>query len=337
MSSFALQVPLDIDPGSGFTLNGAVTELGYASGPGETRRARATQFFLENTSLTGTFQIVVPTVTLTATFGFLGVTASGSGTLPLVTDNDILFNAVISLALKNPTSASVNPNRITLTQLADALTKGLFLYDAAAAGVDLNGKPTTGFISGRLGGGFGISVQFTPAGALSGLSGVINAFLEISASSPDWLLAPPTTSDPLGFGAAGRALSGAAYDARHGRAVERRLDGRRQVRDLAGQHRGRRLRPRVRHGWLHDARAAPVRAPERDERSARAVAVRRRQRGVDHRRDRRQRQRRADRVDRRQRPRKSPRNQLHRAGRLEHPRPLQGHLVHRRDRRACRR
>ena len=53
-------------------------------------------------------------------------------------------------------------------------------------------------------------MQFTPAGALSGLSGVINAFLQVSASSPDWLLSPPTTSDPLGFGAAGRALSGTA-------------------------------------------------------------------------------------------------------------------------------
>ena len=209
VSSFALQVPLDVQPASGIQLNGAITELGLRSGPGETRRALATEFYLENTGLTGTFRILVPSVTLTATLGFLAVTATGSGTLPLGSDMDELLSATVSISLKNPTSTTVNPNRVTLKQIADALTQGFFFFDPTQAG-ETGGLPTTGFVSGLLGGGFGVEVQFAPGGALSGLAGTLNAFLKISASSPDWLLSPPTFSDPLGFGAAVRALSATA-------------------------------------------------------------------------------------------------------------------------------
>ncbi|MEX2645398.1 MAG: choice-of-anchor D domain-containing protein [Gaiellaceae bacterium] len=210
VSSFALQIPLDLDAvTAGIQLNGAITELGFASGPGETRRALATEFFLENASLTGTFKLYVPSVTLTATLGFLSLSATGSGILPLSGDLDELLSATVSLALKNPTSVSVNPNRVNLTQVANALRQGFFLFDPTqAGGTDL--VPTTGIISGLLGGGFGVEVQFAPGGALSGLAGTLNAFLKVSASSPDWLLSPPTFSDPLGFGAAVRALTASA-------------------------------------------------------------------------------------------------------------------------------
>jgi Ca2+-binding RTX toxin-like protein len=202
VSSFAVQVPLDIDSGTaGIQLNGAITELGLSSGPGETRRALATEFYLENTSLSGTFQILVPSVTLTATFGFLGVSATGSGTLPIGPGTGELLSVSASLALKSPVDGS---NRVSLTQIAGALAQGFFLF-GTPGGTDET--PATGFVQGTISGGFGVKVTFSVSG-LSGLSGLLNAFLEVSASSPDWLLSPPTFDDPLGFGADLRAITG---------------------------------------------------------------------------------------------------------------------------------
>ena len=189
VGQLSIDVPLVLAGGG---LNGAVSELGLEPAASETRRARSTTFFLENVSLNGIFEVVVPHVTATANFGFLAVSAEGSGALPTSSDQDRLIDLAISLSLKNPLVASTDPltDRISLGVLASAMSDGKFLYDPAATG-GTAADPATGFVEGTVSGGIGAALQIKPEGALSGLADTLNASLSIVAQSSDWLTDPP--------------------------------------------------------------------------------------------------------------------------------------------------
>src|SRR5262249_2235722 len=76
ITTLAINVPpiLALGPNA-TTAKGAVTMLGYAPTQGETRQARASRFFLDDVSLSGTFDLVIQDVSVTANVGFLGIKA----------------------------------------------------------------------------------------------------------------------------------------------------------------------------------------------------------------------------------------------------------------------
>lgn len=172
--------------------NGAISDLGYESGEGATERAVATEFFLENVVLTGTAMLNVPTASITANVGFLGIEATGFGSI----------DASASLALKNPLVASGNPleNRIDFEVLANALADGLYLYDSTKTGGTVE-DPGTGTLDASLGGNVNFHFDIHPTGAISGIGGA-SASADLALSVPDWLTTPPAAGD-LDFSFAG--------------------------------------------------------------------------------------------------------------------------------------
>ena len=100
VTSLAIFVPDDL----GGLPNGAITELGFASGQSATQRAHATEFFFQDVRLTGSFQFVVQQVTATASLGFLSITGTGSGTLKAdgTPGGSDLLALTGSIQLKNP-------------------------------------------------------------------------------------------------------------------------------------------------------------------------------------------------------------------------------------------
>ncbi|TMC55458.1 MAG: hypothetical protein E6J20_00545, partial [Chloroflexi bacterium] len=105
------------------TINGAITELGFLSGVGEQHKTRASKFYLDNVSLNGRFEVVVPAATANAHFSFLALTAEGSGTLPggwVQDSNDSrLVNLALNVALKNPLAKGRSAVASTLTTIAN--------------------------------------------------------------------------------------------------------------------------------------------------------------------------------------------------------------------------
>ncbi|MGH9259202.1 MAG: hypothetical protein ACRD08_04770, partial [Acidimicrobiales bacterium] len=188
VSELSLNVALDRNPATAaIDLNGAVSELGFATGTGETRRSKATHFFLEDVALAADLELTATDVSATATFGFLGVTATGSGTL----GDDKFVDASLDVDVRDPLTGE---NRLTVKALTEALGDGKFLFDAAAAPAD------RGPIDGALSGGIGFLLEIEPDGVLAGLPGDLNASLALTATSPNWFISPPTLNDPLGFG-----------------------------------------------------------------------------------------------------------------------------------------
>ncbi len=200
ITTLQLNVPVFV---SGSQLNGAVSELGFASGNGSELRSRATSFFLENVTLTGNFRVDLPSVTATANIGFLGVTATGQGTV----NGTRLIDATIGLSLRNPIDGT---NKLSLDVIARALGAGKVFFDLGLIG-HVSGTPTTGFLAGQLSGGFGVRVDVEPAGGLSGLAPGLDAFVSITASSPNWIRGPPSFTDALGVGAAPTTLGATPF------------------------------------------------------------------------------------------------------------------------------
>jgi Ca2+-binding RTX toxin-like protein len=203
VTELALKVPMDGDTSKGgIQPNGAVTELGFAVGSGETQRSKASQFYLKDVSLDADFALIAPSVFLSANVGFLGVTATGSGTLPLSGDADKFIDLSASFALKNPLVGSSDPgaNIVELKTLTNALADGKFLYDAGKTGGTVD-DPGTGAIDGAISGGLGFNLKIAPDGALSGLASTLNASLDVAVTSPNWLIQPPSLTDTWGFGA----------------------------------------------------------------------------------------------------------------------------------------
>src|SRR5262249_43592411 len=143
ITTLAINVPATLDQGpNAGTPNGAVTMLGYAATQSPTNQARASRFFLDDVSLSGTFDLVVQDVSLTANVGFLGIKATGTGTLP----GDRLLSLTIGVGLRNPLvhNGAADQNKLDLAVLANAVSDGHFIYHDADAG-GTNAHPGTGF------------------------------------------------------------------------------------------------------------------------------------------------------------------------------------------------
>jgi hypothetical protein len=178
--------------------NGAITDLGFEGGNGETHKSKADGFFLENVGLDGHFQLAASGVTATASLGFLGITATGGGTL----GNNKFLDLDVSLGLKNPVDGST---RLGVTEIAGSLKNGFFLFhDADKGGTD--SSPTTGVVDATVSGGVGFHLDVTPSTPLGGVS-ALDATLDLTSFSPNWLTATPSLADPLGFGTDNHDLS----------------------------------------------------------------------------------------------------------------------------------
>ena len=105
VNEFSLYV-LDKLPGD--LPNGAITELGYDAGQGETKRGKATQFFLEDVSFGGNFGLFLNDVSATASLGILAITATADGTITDPT-GDKSFKADVKFDLRNPLVPAIDP------------------------------------------------------------------------------------------------------------------------------------------------------------------------------------------------------------------------------------
>src|SRR5262249_19927230 len=145
-----------------------------------------------NVHLDGNIGLFENNVTAAASFGPLAVTADASGTLDAPTGK--FFGADVSLALVNPVDAT---SRITVNEIISAITDKKFFFQAGQEG----GTPThpnTGFIDGVVAGGLGLTLSLEPGGPLHGLPVNFGA-VSIDAQSPNWLISPPSLSNPFGF------------------------------------------------------------------------------------------------------------------------------------------
>ncbi|HXV76086.1 MAG TPA: calcium-binding protein, partial [Candidatus Polarisedimenticolaceae bacterium] len=179
--------------------NGAFTELGFdpdqlVDGQGETKKAKADTFFLEDVHFSGEFAVLAHDITATASVGFLGVKATLDPTLELTGDK--IIGADVDFALRNPVDGTT---RIGVDLIGNAIADGKFFFDAAEGFGGSDEDPQTGFIDGTIDGGVGLSLDISPDGAFSGLPASISASLDLKAESPNWLISPPRLSDPLGF------------------------------------------------------------------------------------------------------------------------------------------
>ncbi|MEX2149864.1 MAG: LEPR-XLL domain-containing protein [Steroidobacteraceae bacterium] len=195
VTKLSLDVPLDLNPATASVqINGAVSELGFVAGTGETRRSKAGEFFVEDVSLSGSLALSTPTpITVVASLGFLEIQATGQGTL----GSGKFIDTSIDFDLKNPVDGT---NRVTVSLLGEALTAKKFLFDTTNTGRDAQQKLKTGFVDGEVSGGVGFSLDVEPGGVLAGLPEELNAFLKITTTSPNWLVSLPSFADPLGLG-----------------------------------------------------------------------------------------------------------------------------------------
>src|SRR5581483_509176 len=178
--------------------NGAITDLGFVAGNGTPHVAKAQGFFLDNVDLNGHFALAAQNVTATASLGFLGITATGGGTL----DHHKFIDLNVDLSLKNPVDGT---SRLTVGEIAAAIKNGDFLFvDANKGGTADN--PTTGVVDATVSGGVGVHLDVQPSTPPGGIT-ALDASLDLTADSPDWLTAPPSFADPLGFGTDSHALS----------------------------------------------------------------------------------------------------------------------------------
>jgi outer membrane protein OmpA-like peptidoglycan-associated protein/Ca2+-binding RTX toxin-like protein len=176
--------------------NGAITELGFAAGQSETKRSKASTFFLEDVSFGGNFGLFEDNISATASLGMLGVTADLEATVDAPSGK--FFGADVDFDLINPVDGT---SRVTIDDLLDAINAGKFLYDVNDQGssiVDGEEIPDTGFIDGVVAGGLGFNLVLAPDGAIAGLPLNLGS-MSISAQSPNWLLSPPSFGNPFMF------------------------------------------------------------------------------------------------------------------------------------------
>ena len=112
--------------------NGAITQLGFAAGQSETKRARASVFFLRDVALSGSFQFVVSSAAVTASLGFLALTATGHGTLG--PDSNRLVDLTGSIELKNPLAP---PIVVATTTPGDGSTSEVQRITLPQVGIDI--------------------------------------------------------------------------------------------------------------------------------------------------------------------------------------------------------
>jgi Ca2+-binding RTX toxin-like protein len=107
----------------------AEKELGFDPESDTTQRAKATEFFVEDATLTGNFVLDASELEATGNYGFLGVTAAS-------TTDGLSTNTVIGqadLTLKDPDSGG---SRVIVTTLSEKLAAGEFdqIVDASVTG-----------------------------------------------------------------------------------------------------------------------------------------------------------------------------------------------------------
>ncbi|MHC1764379.1 MAG: beta strand repeat-containing protein [Verrucomicrobiia bacterium] len=176
--------------------NGAITELGLKAGQSETKRSKASSFFLENVSFGGNFGLYENEVAATASLGLLAVTAEMTGTVDEETGK--FFGADVDFDLVNPLDGSA---RVTVDEIVAAIKAKQFLYQP--------GVGSSGFVDGVVSGGLGLTLALKPDGALGGLPITSDlGSVAISAQSPNWLLAPPSLTNPFGFALSNQPLAG---------------------------------------------------------------------------------------------------------------------------------
>jgi len=183
--------------------NGAITELGFPAGQSDTKRSKAGSFFLEDVSFGGNFGMFENNVAATASLGLLAVKADMTGTLDLTTGK--FFGADVSFDLINPVTGA---DRITVDQIINAINDKKFFFQAGEAGGTID-DPATGFVDGVVAGGLGLTLALKPDGAIAGLGNVFGDLgsVAISAESPNWLIAPPSLSNPFGFAKLNQSLA----------------------------------------------------------------------------------------------------------------------------------
>jgi Ca2+-binding RTX toxin-like protein len=181
--------------------NGAITELGFPAGQSDTKRSKASSFFLEDVSFGGNFGLFENEIKATASLGLLAVTADMTGTVDLLTGK--FFGADVDFDLINPVDST---SRITVDQIINAINDKKFLFQAGEAGGTF-ADPATGFIDGTVAGGLGLTLALKPDGAISGLPVSLGS-IAISAQSPNWLLSPPTLTNPFAFAKTDQSLGG---------------------------------------------------------------------------------------------------------------------------------
>ena len=145
--------------------NGAITDLGYVAGNGETHSSKADLFFLEDVHFNGNFDLAASGVQAAASLGFLGITATGDGSL----GSGKFIHADADIFLKNPTTTG-DADRVTVSDIVNSLKKGHFFFDNGAKGVDSDGNPTTGVVDATLDGGVGFHLEVEPTTPLGGIS-----------------------------------------------------------------------------------------------------------------------------------------------------------------------
>ena len=206
VTKLAVDVPLDLNTADAtIQINGAVSELGFVAGTGETRRAKAGEFFLENVTLQGSLALSTPSdINVVASLGFLEIEATGQGTL----GSGKFVDTSIDFSLKNPEDGS---NRVTVGLLGEALTAKKLMFDSGTTGRDADNKLRTGFLDGEIAGGIGFSLEVEPGGVLAGLPADLDAFLKITGTSANWLVTLPSFGDPLGLGFDQTALTGTPF------------------------------------------------------------------------------------------------------------------------------
>jgi hypothetical protein len=179
---------------AGLETNGAVTDLGFTASSGAPQKSTAGGAFIKGVKLEGQLTVLAPTITATASLGFIGVSATGSASLA----------ADAKFALVNPLdSTQATPDTtVPLSTLVKALASGMLRFDAANAGNLVTGIPSTGPVMGTIGGAAGLELAVTGTGAIAGISG-LNATAAIGLDIPDFLTAAPQVVnyyDPIGFG-----------------------------------------------------------------------------------------------------------------------------------------
>src|SRR5260370_1044274 len=185
VNTLSIDVPENLDQGDNEgTPNGAVTMLCYNATSGETHRARASRFSLANFRLTGTFDLFVQNLAVTANVGFLAVKATAQGTLPA----NRLLSLTIAVFLRNPNAqkGAMDEFHLDLAVLANTIGDGHFFYDKNADFVHgSNDHPATGFFAGALSGGLCVKPTLAPAGGLAGRPHQPRATVQRTAPSPN--------------------------------------------------------------------------------------------------------------------------------------------------------
>jgi hypothetical protein len=185
--------------------NGAITDLGLQAGQSEVKRSKAGTFFLQDVTFGGSLGLFENNLAAKASLGILGITADASALDGPGTSASTgkFFGADINFSLRDPIAGGT---RITVDQIADAISAHKFMFDAADEGGTVQ-NPGTGFIDGVISGGLGVDLSLHPDGALSGLASNL-AELKLSAADPNFLIALPGLTDTWGFGATNKAVSG---------------------------------------------------------------------------------------------------------------------------------